>query len=110
DLGPGFLPGCLVTTKAAVEQLDQGDQRELVSAAAKLKVRFEDVSSEMDHQLLGRLFQRQGLTPIAMTPAFREELSQTGRAAYRKLKSELVPTEGARRALEAAGRPDGPAV
>jgi TRAP-type C4-dicarboxylate transport system substrate-binding protein len=100
DLETGYLPGCLVMSKAALDSLPYKAQLEITAAAAKLKNRFENIGAHMDEQLLGGLFAKQGLKPLPMSTAFRAEWLHAGQAAYHKLNSKLVRGQAARQVLE----------
>jgi len=102
DLESGYLPGCLAMAQASIDRLQYKQQLQLMDAAAKLRLRVEDIGIRMDEQLLGgkSLFQKQGLRFVPMSASFREEWLREGRAAYRRLAAELVPSAGARKLLE----------
>lgn len=102
DLESGYLPGCLAMAQASIDRLRYEHQLELMDAAAKLRLRVEDIGIRMDEQLLGGsgLFQKQGLRFMPMSPSFRAEWLREGRAAYRRLAAELVPSAAARAVLE----------
>ena len=99
DLETAFLPGCFVMKTASLDQFPYAEQMALVDEAAKLKVRFEDAGARMDEQLLSTLFARQGMKAAPMSAQFRKEWFRETRAAYQKLRDELVPSEAGRQAL-----------
>jgi TRAP-type C4-dicarboxylate transport system substrate-binding protein len=100
DLGTSFLPGCLVLTRASLDKLPFDQQTILRSAAAKLKMRFEDIGAQMDAKLLGGLFARQGAREVPMSAAFRRQLDTEGLGAYRRLGEALAPTAQVTRLLD----------
>ena len=102
DLQSAYLPGCLAMAEASIDRLQYKQQLQLMDAAAKLRLRVEDIGIRMDEQLLGgnSLFQKQGLRFMPMSASFREEWLKEGRAAYRRLAAQLVPSTDARQLLE----------
>lgn len=102
DLETAYVPGCVVMRIASLDQLHFAEQQQLLDAAAKLKVRFEEVGAHMDEQLIGSLFIKQGLESVPMSASFRAEWMRAGRAAYDKLRERLLPSPAARKVLEAS--------
>jgi TRAP-type transport system periplasmic protein len=100
DLETAFLPGCFVMKTASVDQFPYDEQMALLNEASKLKLHFEEAGARMDDQLLGTLFARQGLKAAPMSPAFRKDWFRESRAAYRKLRDELVPSPAGQQALQ----------
>jgi TRAP-type C4-dicarboxylate transport system substrate-binding protein len=101
DLETAYLPGCLVMKTSSVDQIPYRDQVALLNEAAKLKVHFEEAGARMDEQLLSSLFIKQGLHTVPMSASFREDWFREARAAYRKLRGELVPSPAGQQALDA---------
>jgi TRAP-type transport system periplasmic protein len=100
DLETGYIPGCFVMKTASVDQFPYAEQMALVDESAKLKVRFEEAGARMDDALLTTLFARQGMKPVPMSAQFRKEWFSETRAAYHKLRNELVPSPAGQQALE----------
>ncbi|MCA1664844.1 MAG: TRAP transporter substrate-binding protein DctP [Myxococcales bacterium] len=68
-----YLVGCLVVANRAFDELSLLDQQSLASAAAKAMMHIDEVGREMDVQLLGGLFEKQGLQQVAVTSQLRAE-------------------------------------
>ncbi|MGZ3443421.1 MAG: TRAP transporter substrate-binding protein DctP, partial [Polyangia bacterium] len=68
-LNVAYLVGCLVVANRAFDELSLADQQALGTAAAKTMARIDTVGREMDAQLLGGLFEKQGLhfVPVSST-------------------------------------------
>ena len=62
-----------------------------MAASAKFCERLEQVNLEQDRQLLGGLFSRQGVTPVAVSDEFRAEFASAARAATEQLGDKLLP-------------------
>jgi TRAP-type C4-dicarboxylate transport system substrate-binding protein len=93
DLRTGFLRGCIIIAARAFDPLTVEQQAAVRAAAAKAIARIEEVGRAQDEELLGGLFQRQGLTVVAASPAMRAEFFEAARRAREKLGDKLVPRE-----------------
>lgn len=91
DLKTGYLQGCLLGSRAAVDALPPEYRDVLRSATAKLIVRFESVGREQEDALMGGVFERQGLKPVPVSAKFRAELFEAARGARERLGDKLVP-------------------
>jgi TRAP-type C4-dicarboxylate transport system substrate-binding protein len=87
----GYLPACLVMSDRTFDALSTAAQKEVRTAAAKLTVRFDDVNEDLERQLLGGLFQKQGLSSVPISPTFRAELFAEARRARDQLPDSVVP-------------------
>ena len=89
----GYVQGCMLLANRAWDRLS-GHQRDAVmAAAAKCAHRFEEVGREQDAQLLGGLFQRQGIKMIALSPALRAQYFESARLARERLGDKLLSRE-----------------
>jgi TRAP-type C4-dicarboxylate transport system substrate-binding protein len=91
DVRMAFLPGCLIITNRAFDSLSHEQQQVMQAAAAKFRVRMEELGRTTDDALLGGLFARQGLKSVPVTQAFRAEFFAAVRAARTRLADRLVP-------------------
>jgi TRAP-type C4-dicarboxylate transport system substrate-binding protein len=84
DVVTDDILGCMVVTSKAVDRISI-ENRQLISAAmAKFIVRLEDVSSHSDEQLLGGLFEKQGVTMVRPDAKMRADFDQAARASWDK--------------------------
>jgi TRAP-type C4-dicarboxylate transport system substrate-binding protein len=90
DLRVGFLPVCVVITPRAFDALTLEQQRALRDAAARMIAHFDEVGRAEDRQLVGGLFQRQGLQSVPASPAFRAEFLAAVRAGEARLGARLI--------------------
>jgi TRAP-type C4-dicarboxylate transport system substrate-binding protein len=90
DLRVGLLTACLIIANRAFDALPLDQQKAVRAAGVKLGARFEDVNNAMDAQLLGGLFQKQGLEPVPVSPTLRADFFETARVARDNLDEQLV--------------------
>ena len=88
-----FVTGCIAITSRAYDRLPAEDQRALLGAAAKLAERIDVVTRAQDDQLLGGIFERQGVVPQAASEQLRAEFLTAARAARDQLGERLAPVE-----------------
>ena len=69
----GYVQGCMILANRAWDRLTQKQREAVMAAAAKCAHRFEEVGREQDQQLLGGLFERQGLKMVPLSPALRAQ-------------------------------------
>jgi TRAP-type C4-dicarboxylate transport system substrate-binding protein len=91
DLEAAVLPGCLVVANSAYDPLSNEAKQALSSMSGRFINRFNVISAQLEEQLVNGLFERQGLTKVAMTPELRAEFAAATRAAREKLGAQLVP-------------------
>jgi TRAP-type C4-dicarboxylate transport system substrate-binding protein len=75
DLRVAYLTGCLLVSRRAWDSLSDEQHQIVQSAVGKLQQRVEDVSTQIDHQLLSGLFAKQGLTALPVPPQLQVEFS-----------------------------------
>ena len=68
-----YLVGCLVVANRAFDELSLPDQQAVQGAAAKALAHMNEVGREMDAQLLGGLFARQGLQRVPVSSSMQVE-------------------------------------
>ena len=91
ELRLGFLPGCMVVTNRAWDALGVDDRTVLTESAAKFQQRLEDMGRRQDAELLGKLFEKQGLKKTPVSAAFTSEFLETARSAREALRDKLIP-------------------
>jgi TRAP-type C4-dicarboxylate transport system substrate-binding protein len=91
ELRVNFLTGCVLVADRAFDRLPAPHQQAIRDAAARLSGRLETVNSDQDRKLLGGLFTRQGVQPVAVGDEFRREFAEAARAAVERLGGELLP-------------------
>ena len=87
----GFLPGCMVMSNHAWDELSVDERSLLTAATAKTQARLEDLGRTQDAELLDTLFARQGVKKTPLTPSFASEFFEAARAARDSLRDKLVP-------------------
>jgi TRAP-type C4-dicarboxylate transport system substrate-binding protein len=91
DLNIGILPACLVLSNSAMDPLHIDQQQVIRAAAAKLRVRWNEVNASLEEALIDGLFQKQGLGKETVSAEFRADFSAAARAAMEGLNEELIP-------------------
>ncbi|HZS38558.1 MAG TPA: TRAP transporter substrate-binding protein DctP, partial [Polyangia bacterium] len=101
DFRSAFLTGCLLVSSRSWDRLPH-EYREVVrAAAAKGAARIDEVSRALDEQLLGGLFQRQGLQAIAPAPELEREFLAEAHRARDQLGEKVAPAATMRKILAA---------
>jgi TRAP-type C4-dicarboxylate transport system substrate-binding protein len=93
ELRLAFVEGCMIVANRAFDGLDAESQQALRTAGAKLQVRFEDLGRAQDLALLGGLFARQGVRPVAVPPQARADFFAAAIAVREKLGARLIPQD-----------------
>jgi TRAP-type C4-dicarboxylate transport system substrate-binding protein len=91
SLPVGHLNGCALMSARSFDKLPIDQQQAVRAAIAKLVGRVEQVSRREEAQLLGGLFARQGLTPVAPSPAFKAEFMAATKEARAHLDERVLP-------------------
>jgi TRAP-type C4-dicarboxylate transport system substrate-binding protein len=94
-----FLTGCLVLANRSVDPLPTSAKSALRTAAAELQARFEESGRRGDDQLLGGLFQKQGLTVSPVSESFRSEFFALARQMRDRMGDRAVSHELVTRVL-----------
>jgi TRAP-type C4-dicarboxylate transport system substrate-binding protein len=90
DLKTGYLSACILLANRAFERLSIQDRETIRSLAAKGELRIEDRLRKMDEELLGGLFQKQGLVAVPVSPSFRAQFFEAARSARERLGEKLA--------------------
>ena len=91
ELHLGFLPGCMVMTNHAWDQLTHEQRLMLTEVTARTQARLEELGRSQDAELLGGLFARQGVKTVPVSPSFASEFFEAARVARDALRDKLVP-------------------
>jgi TRAP-type C4-dicarboxylate transport system substrate-binding protein len=87
----GYVQGCMLLANRAWDRLSMRQRDAVMAAAAKCSHRFEEVGRQQDDQLLGGLFERQGLKTIPLSSSLRAQYFDAARAARERLGEKLLP-------------------
>jgi TRAP-type C4-dicarboxylate transport system substrate-binding protein len=93
DLDTAMLPGCLVLANSAMDPLPLEQQEQIRAAAARFRMRWNDVTAALESSLVDGLFEKQGLKKVTATPQFRADFRSATKAARAKLSDKLVRRE-----------------
>jgi TRAP-type C4-dicarboxylate transport system substrate-binding protein len=93
DLRMGFIVGCVVFSLRAFDGLSLETQTAVRAAAARGSARFEALAQKQEEELLTKLFKKQGLAPVKVSPTFRAGFFDAARAAREKVAARLVSPE-----------------
>jgi TRAP-type C4-dicarboxylate transport system substrate-binding protein len=85
--------GCVVMSTASFDRLAPELRAVVQDAAAKLGMRYAATTAMQDEQLLGGLFDKQGVRTTAITPGLRAEFLEAAQAARDRVGAGVVPTE-----------------
>ncbi len=99
DLRPSFLRGCMLLSSRAYDLLPVDGQQAVKKAMARTIARLEDIGRAQDDQLLGALFEKQGLKRVPVSEAFRAEFFAASQAARDRVAGKLVPLAMLQRVL-----------
>jgi TRAP-type transport system periplasmic protein len=92
DLHSGYLYGCLVFGEKSFQRLAPALQAAVRAGAARMLVGVEEMGRRQDRELLGGLFQKQGLKAVPVSEAFRAEYFAAAKMARdRSIADTLVP-------------------
>ncbi|HEX9105459.1 MAG TPA: TRAP transporter substrate-binding protein DctP [Polyangia bacterium] len=91
DLRVGYLTGCILVARRAWDALGHEDQQAIESAVAKLQVRVQESTRQMDEALLSGLFAKQGLQAVPVPPALQAEFTAAARAAQKQVEKLTPP-------------------
>ncbi|HEY1585422.1 MAG TPA: TRAP transporter substrate-binding protein DctP [Polyangia bacterium] len=90
DLRVGYLTGCMLLSRRAWDALSHDDQQLIASAAAKLQVRVQETTRQMDEALLSGLFAKQGLQALPVPPSLQAEFAAAAHEAQKQV-GNLAP-------------------
>jgi TRAP-type C4-dicarboxylate transport system substrate-binding protein len=89
ELPIGILPGCLVVAQKSFDALPIEHQAAIRNAGAKMLVHFEETGRIQDAELLGGLFDRQGMKRVPVSPAFRDQFFDAARRVRESVAAEV---------------------
>jgi TRAP-type C4-dicarboxylate transport system substrate-binding protein len=90
-LQTALLPGCMVISNLTFDSLPLPQQQAIRAAVAKFFARFNDVNKDMEAQLTGKLFEKQGLAHVEASEQFRSEFYEAAKVARERLGDQLAP-------------------
>jgi TRAP-type C4-dicarboxylate transport system substrate-binding protein len=93
ELRSGFVMGCIIVANRVADSLPVSDQQALKDAAAKLQLRVDDLGRAQDAQLIGKLFEKQGLKRLTIDRALRAQFFEAARKARAAVDEKVVPLE-----------------
>ena len=100
DLRISHFYGCTVIASRVFDRLSIEDQTAVRTAAAKFRVRVEEVGKQQDDELLGGLLAQKGIRPLPVSPTLRNQFLVAARQAREQLGDKLgVPGETLQRVL-----------
>ena len=86
----GYLQGCMLLANRAWDRLTPKQRDAIMAAAGKCAHRFEEVGREQDAQLLGGLFERQGMKIVPLSPSLRAQYFEAARAVRDRLGDSML--------------------
>jgi len=89
NLPIGILPGCLVVAQRSFDALPLEHQEAIRAAGAKMLVHFEETGRLQDSELLGSLFDKQGMKRVPVSPAFHDQFFEAARREREAVAAEV---------------------
>jgi TRAP-type C4-dicarboxylate transport system substrate-binding protein len=99
DLRMGYISACLLIDNRAYDPLPRESKRAIVTATARLQSLVEEQGRRMDEELMGGLFQKQGLQRVPVSESFRAEFLDIAQRAREKMTSGFVSAALVQRVL-----------
>ncbi len=100
DLRVSYFYGCSVIANRSFDRMSVEDQGIIRAAAAKFRLRIEDVGRQQDDALLNGLFAQKGIQPLPVSAQLRSDFLVAARQAREALGEKLgVPAATLQRAL-----------
>ena len=93
ELKLGFLAGCMVMPNRSWDVLNVEERAVITEAAAKFQVRLEELGRRQDAELIGKLFEKQGLKKTPLTATFTSEFIETARSSRNAVRDKFIPGE-----------------
>jgi TRAP-type C4-dicarboxylate transport system substrate-binding protein len=90
DLRVGYLTGCMLVSRKAWDALGHDDKQAIEAAAAKLQMRLQETTRQMDESLLTGMFARQGLQTLPVPATLQAEFDAVAHGTQ-KQAAELAP-------------------
>jgi len=90
ELTAAFLPGCMVISQRAFDQLTVDQRNVLTNASGKFVQRFADLGQSQDALLLNGLFEKQGLKRVPVSAQFLAEFRQAADRVREQLVGKML--------------------
>jgi len=87
------LHGCAVMSSSTYERLPTDVRDVIETASVKFGLRVSETTRAQDDELLGGLFERQGVRSVPVSAALRTEFLDAAHAARDRLGAKIVPTD-----------------
>jgi TRAP-type C4-dicarboxylate transport system substrate-binding protein len=83
----------MVVTQRLWDALDVDERAAITASLARFLARLEDLGRHQDAELLGGLFERQGLKRVTISPAFATEFRAMTKVARDAVRGKILPGE-----------------
>ena len=87
------LYGCAVMSSSTYERLPTDVRDVIETASVKFGLRISETTRVQDDELLGGLFEKQGVRSVPVSPSLRTQFLDAAHAARDRLGAQIVPTE-----------------
>jgi TRAP-type C4-dicarboxylate transport system substrate-binding protein len=91
NLNLSYVSGCFLIASRAFDALPIRTQEVIRTSGARARSRMDVVMQDLESQLVGGLFQKQGLTESPVSDTFRSEFFAAARAAREQATGHEVP-------------------
>ena len=91
DLPIAAMAGCNFVANSVFDALPLASQAALRHASAKLNYRISEANGALEDNLLGKLFEKQGVKPQPANEQFRVIFFDAAKEARDKLPNDVVP-------------------
>ena len=93
DLVISYFVGCIVVSQGSYDPLSTHDKEAIRSASAKLVAHLDEAGRHSSDELMGGIFERQGMRRVVPSSALQREFDEAARGASDRLGGRLAPTE-----------------
>jgi TRAP-type C4-dicarboxylate transport system substrate-binding protein len=87
------LHGCAVMSSSTFERLPTDVRDVIETASVKFGLRVSETTRVQDEELLGGLFEKQGVRSVPVSAALRAQFLEAAHAARDRLGAQILPTE-----------------
>ena len=87
------LHGCALMSSSTYERLPTEVRDVIETASVKFGLRISETTRVQDEELLGGLFEKQGVRSVPVSPTLRAQFLEAAHAARDRLGAQVVPTE-----------------
>jgi TRAP-type C4-dicarboxylate transport system substrate-binding protein len=98
DLTVSWFAGCAFVSQRAFDAMTNVQKETLRAAAARFIVRIEEIGGLTDDELMGSVFERNGLRRVIPAVPMRAAFGTAARVAVERLGPKLIPPDLAERA------------